>query len=91
MTYTEFEKAMLTREGEEPTQIRYSKTRDGYRKALDSVIRKWIIESLESENEDGEFTDTIEALRSGNKEVYNEHIKYLCTINFEELNIAVNF
>ena len=90
MKYTEKEKAILTREGAKPKQIIYSMTRNEYRKNLDAVIKRYIIESLE-ELDDGSFTETIEAIKNGNEEALKANLECTTAIHFKELNIVVNF
>lgn len=90
MKYTEKEKAILTRPGEKPKQIRYSMTRNEYKKCLDAVLKRMIIEDLE-ELDDGSITRTIEAIKNGNEEAYKANLRCISSIYFKELNIVVNF
>lgn len=90
MKYTEKEKAILTREGAKPKQIIYNMTRNEYRRNLDAVIKRQIIEDLEALN-DEDFDETIKALKNGNKEAYSACLESYNTMHFKELNIVVNF
>ena len=92
MTYTKKEKAILTRGGNKPMHICYSRTRGEYRKNLDEVIKRAVIEELENLNdEDGAYTNTIKGIQEGNQEALEAGLDGVKTMSFEELNIIVFF
>ena len=65
-------------------------TRNEYRRNLDAVIKRTLIEDLEALN-DEDFNETIKALKSGNKEAFDACLESYNTIYFKELNFVVNF